>query len=418
MVTDDFINLKNLTKRNYSDYYLQINPFPASAVPDELPPFTADRTREKNHFKDMMGELVNNEKSSVTVFVGEYGSGKSHLMRALKYAINKQLFNYNGGTQAIYVRTPGRNFLDFYIELIEDIQKDNLKAVAERLISEYIEKNRNSIIKLIYDDHLKKQINTIENNISQLLESSMVIDLFKSIVNKRSDNLRNVDVFYALLYCAHPTLSTYAWSWFTGSKLSKDERDLINVRTSIDDPRTAYSILGDLIKLLNTAGIKNMVLFVDELEKLTTISSNLRSIYQDDLRHLIDDHPHEMSIFFSITGFHWQQLLKENTGLVRRIANYTFNLEFFKIDDVKELITKYLEYGRVEGYDKKVGKKIQDCDSAIYPFDEKSVNEIYALTGGVCSKVIKICRKCIDHIVDKNKGEIITLDLVKKLYEP
>lgn len=414
-MVDDFINLKNLVKRDYSGYHLKTNPFPSSAVPDESPPFTADRDREKDHFRDVVGELINNQKSSITVFVGEYGSGKSHLMRALKHAINKQLFSFSGGTFAIYVRTPGRNFLDFYTELIEDVQKAQLVAFAERIISEHIKKHRSSVAKFIYDNQLKKQIDTIENDIPKFLESSMSIDFFNSLANEGFDNLRNNDVLYALLNMAHPTFSTYAWSWFMGSKLSKDERELINVRASIGDTRTAYFVFNDLIKILNVLGVKNIILFVDEFEKLTTGASNLRSIYQDDLRHLIDDYPHEMAIFFAITGFPWQQLLKENTGLVRRIENFTFKLEFFKPEQVKELIAKYLEYGRTDDFVKGT-KKIQECDANLYPFTNESLDEIYALTQGVCSRIIKICRKCIDHVVDKNKGEVVTADLVEKLY--
>jgi len=415
-MVSDFLNLKNLVRRDYSAYYLKLNPFPTSAIPDESPPFTADRDREKTHFKDMMSELINNEKSSVTVFVGLYGSGKSHLMRALKHAVNTQLFNLNGdGTFSIYVRSPGRNFLDFCSELIEDIKKEMLVHFAEKIISDYCKKYRDSIAKFIYDDKLKKEIDSIENDIPKLLESSMVTDLFKSMAVKEFNQLKNIDVLFALLYTAHPTLSTYAWSWFMGSKLSRDEKELIMVRASIDNPKTAYIVFEDLMRLFNSAGIKNIVLFVDELEKLTVLAANLRSIYQDELRHLIDDFPHNLALFFSITGYHWQELSKENTGLVRRLENNIFQLDFFTLAQVKELIAIYLTHARTDDFDNKT-KKINECDAELYPFTDESIEEIYAETKGVCSNIIKICRKCIDHITDRKKGEIVTSDLVQKLY--
>lgn len=414
-MSEDFVDLRTLSKKDYSHYYLKLNPFPSSAVPEEVPPFTADREREKKHFQSMINELFNNNRSSVTVFVGEYGSGKSHLMRAFKHSVNQQLFNFNEGAFAVYVRSPGRNFLDFYMEFIEDIHRETLRVFADKIISEYIESNRSSVKKFIYDDELKKRINVIEDDIPSLLQSSMVTDMFKDIVSKQFSTLRNTDVLYSLLYAAHPTLSVYSWSWFAGSKLSRDEMELINVRTSIDNPRAAYTVFNDFIKILNAIGVKYVVLCVDELEKLTTIPRNLRAIYQDDLRHLIDDYPHGMSIFFSITGFHWRSLLMETTGLTRRLEDYVYQLEFFTKEQVIELIAKYLEYGRTSEFGKAV-RMIKECDPSLYPFTNEAVEELFAVTQGISSRIIRLCRKCIDEVVDEGKGGVVTADLVQKLY--
>lgn len=413
-MSEDFVDLRNLRKKDYSKYYLKMNPFPTSAVPEEVPPFTADREREKEHFKNMIGELINNNRTSVTVFVGEYGSGKSHLIRAFKHVVNKQLFSFSDGAYAIYVRSPGRNFLDFYMEFIDDIKRENLTVFAERIISDYIANNRSTVKKFIYDDELKKRINVIEEDIPLLLQSSMIIDMFKDIANKNFTTLKNTDVLYSLLYTAHPTLSAYSWKWFLGSKLTRDEMEYINVRSSIDNPRTAYAVLNDFIKILNIIGIRYVVVFADELEKLTTIPSNLRTVYQDDLRHLIDDYPHGMGIFFAITAFHWQQLNKETTALTRRLEDYVYGLELFKAEQVKELIEKYLEYGRMTEFDK--SKMIKECEPTLYPFTNESVEEIYALTQGVCSKIIRLCRKCIEYLIEEGKGGVVTVDLVQKLY--
>ena len=79
MENSGIINLTSRRRRDYSHFYLTRNPFPAIGVPVDSPPFTADRIREKKLFQNIMTELLDNGSSQLTVVVGEYGSGKSHL---------------------------------------------------------------------------------------------------------------------------------------------------------------------------------------------------------------------------------------------------------------------------------------------------------------------------------------------------
>lgn len=410
-MSKEFINLTKLGKKNYDEYYLLRNPFPTSSVPEEVPPFTADREKEKQHFRDMMSDLIVENRSSVTVFVGDYGSGKSHLMRALRHAIEQQLFNFEQGVFPVYVRSPGRNFQDFYQEFIENVKRENLEYFAEKVITDYIIKYRDKLNKFIFDDELKKEKN-VEKDIKKLLEGSMVTDLFKDIIVKEFGMLKNYDVLYALLYSAHPSFSTYSWRWFLGTKLSRQELDYIKVKSNIDHPRVANTVLNDFITILKQIGIKHVVLLVDELERITFLPSNLRSVYQDDLRHLIDDFPTNMLMVFAIAPYQWQELTKENTALVRRLIDNVFSLEFFTKGQTEQLLSMYLQYSRTDNFPKT--DKIKKCKASLYPFTDESIEEIFVLTGGVSSRILKICRKAIDELV-KNKIDVVKADLVQKI---
>ena len=74
----------------------------------------------------------------------------------------------------------------------------------------------------IFSSKMSKRLSIIDNDVGDFINSCMTNDLFKDIVFKNFQDLKNYDVLYALLYTLHPSLSTYAWKWFLGAKLSKE----------------------------------------------------------------------------------------------------------------------------------------------------------------------------------------------------
>ena len=414
-MSKEFIDLSGITKRDYSGLYLSQNPFPTSLIPNEIPPFTADRKNEKKHFEDMMSELIFNHKSSVTVFVGDYGSGKTHILRALKHVVETQLLNFDNGVIPIYARTPGRNILEFYREFIEDVGRNNLRLFAERIMKIYFEENKQAIKKFVYKKEIMQDIDKkINEDLETFVNSCMTKDLFRDVATKLFKNLSNYDVLNAFLYMTHPSLSAYAWKWFLGLKLSKDELGYIDVKDNIGDTRIAYSTLKNFIAILNSINIKHVVLLIDELEKIVTLPSNLRVNYQDDLRHLIDDFPSNMLMIFSISPYYWGRLVDEGTALIRRLSDNQFRLDNFSLDDVKELINKYLSFSRTENFPN--DEVIEKCQSQLYPFMNEAIEEIFVITKGKSSDVLKACRKSIEHLIQNNQ-RAVTKKIIEELFE-
>ena len=85
------IDLNGLKPRDYGNIFLKNNPFPTIGIPGDRITFCVDRDKIKARFKDVLSELIFNENSSITVIVGDYGTGKSHLLKLFKQSVNEEL---------------------------------------------------------------------------------------------------------------------------------------------------------------------------------------------------------------------------------------------------------------------------------------------------------------------------------------
>ncbi len=128
------LRLADLSKINYSKFLILNNPFPTVAVPGAIPLTTADRKDILEHFRRTLSTTVFDNLSSTTVLIGEYGSGKTHLLKYFQYVVNKELLNSKNRVLAIYVKSVGRNFRDLYLYFIDDVGRELLKKFAIELI--------------------------------------------------------------------------------------------------------------------------------------------------------------------------------------------------------------------------------------------------------------------------------------------
>ncbi len=65
--------------------------------------------------------------------------------------------------------------------------------------------------------------------------------------------------------------------------LDREEKEMLGVNASLDQKR-AYKIFSDLIGLLKIVGVKNFVILVDELEKITLLSKTKEDKYLEKFR--------------------------------------------------------------------------------------------------------------------------------------
>src|SRR2546425_567333 len=126
MSLDDqgLISFEGLEKKDYSLLLLTRNPFPSTAVPSEVALTTADRQAALRRFTDALSTLFADSSSSVTVLLGDYGTGKSHLLKLFKVSVNSKLISGTTPTLAIYVKSPGRSIRDLLLYMMDDLGRD------------------------------------------------------------------------------------------------------------------------------------------------------------------------------------------------------------------------------------------------------------------------------------------------------
>src|SRR5271157_3087693 len=167
MESSGFIDLKG-DARDYSKFLLEHNPFPSLPIPQGIPTITSDRVEDKKRFQDAISELIVNGSSTLTVVVGEYGSGKSHLFRIFKQNVNSQLLSGKEGTMAVYVKTPGNDFSYLFSAFVDDMGEAMLREYAKRAIAQFIDENHSEIPALIHDPTIASQFRSGKYEIEEL----------------------------------------------------------------------------------------------------------------------------------------------------------------------------------------------------------------------------------------------------------
>jgi len=277
---ETIVNLKDHVGRDFSKYFFVKNPFPALTVPEENPRITADRKESIERFKHSVDQLTRHDESSILVFVGDYGSGKSHLLRIFSTAILEQLDNEDDGVFSFLIKSPGRNFLDYFIEAINGVGMGRMTKLSNKIVEEYIENNQKIVRNLVMNP-FKEKFDSGKYNLEDLLEHTQVNNLFTNVRKETLKGVKENDIAYAMLYLAHPTTRSTAWNWFFGSSMSREDKNRIQIIDSNNDGRRAKMFLRDMASILDSVGYKQMVFFIDEFEKMSVLPNNQRKIFQE-----------------------------------------------------------------------------------------------------------------------------------------
>lgn len=416
MESSSFIDLRSPFRRDFSDFYLLRNPFPTVGIPEDIPLITVDREKIIEQFKNVVFEVLDSGRSILTVIVGEYGSGKSHLLKIFKQNVNAQILSRNNGTIAGYVKSPGEEFRDFALAFIDDIGRDILRELASDVVTEFL-KETQDLERFIFEHTSQEKIRLGDFHLDEILVDSRYLDIVNELIDSKFEGLRNHDVVKAFLCLANPELSSLGWRWLSGDSLTRSNKDRLQVTSGIQS-NNAYEVFLDFTNMLRKIGTANVAILVDELEKITLLHPTRRSRYQDDIRQLIDDNPRNVIFYFAIAPRQWEALTKEPTALVRRLSGNWFILDEFEEEDIEELIERHLYTARPDNYSGKIAKKrFSQLNPSLCPFSDDSLKKIRELSQGVVSRILLLCKKSLDYLHDnRNAYDYITPELVQEVF--
>lgn len=406
------LTLSDLSKIDYSPFLLDNNPFPTVEIPGAVRMTTADRVQVLEHFKRSLSTTVFEGLSSTTILVGEYGSGKSHLLKYFQSVVNTELLHSKNKVLGIYVKSVGRNFRDLYLYFIDNIGMELLKDIAEKVLKDYfLSIGDEKLRKIVFDEKLKEGYEDITKApVKNILIGSQFYDIFRETA-KTVPKLKKFSTISAILHLCHPDYTSLAWRWLIGENLSNDERKVIRVEENIDDYLTAETVVNDMMTIFVNSGIKTIVLLVDEFENFTLMPRNLRDKFMDGLRHFIDDNPQGILLVFTTTPFAWTELSKVTSALIRRLVGNEYELKFFNRQETEELIIRYLDLFRIKDASLPEIVKEFSTNKQIFPFTEQAIDKIQEKSDGLVSSIIKISRKAIDSAID-SKQKIIDEKIV------
>ena len=313
LTPDGLVDLRSLGPKNYTPLLLTRDPFPSIAIPEDFPAFTVDREELLEHFKDTLSTIQSNGSSSISVLKGEYGSGKTHLLKVLKTSVNKYLSSRTPRFFAIYAKSPGKSPPELYYSLIEDLGRAFLEEESKRIVTEYLLKIGDDAWGYLYSKDVKRNLNLKDLDLEEYLKNARTFDLYADVKSKSFGNLSNPDEATAFLLLSHPEYGSLAWRWFVGERLDKATRELFKLADNVDS-EDAYSTIISLTQLLHLVGVEFIIFLVDEFEKLVKLSTIARGDYADIFLHYINDNPSKLGIFFAISPKECDVLLDESNA--------------------------------------------------------------------------------------------------------
>jgi len=399
------LDLSGLARIDYSRYFLKANPFPAMGIPEEVPLTTADRKEIIDRFREDLRRTIFEGKSSVTVITGDWGAGKTHLLKYCKYRVNTQLLTSTNKSIAVYIKSAGRSFKDLYLYFIDDLGRDFLTNYAVGIVKSYVEEHESDVREYVYDKTLQNVDRLASVDTDRLLKGIRFYDLMDDLT-KTYGGPRN-PVMNPLLCLAHPDYSSISWQWFVGEKLSRDEKQLIKVDDDIEDAGDAQMAFRAMIRLFRQLGFMAIVLLMDEFERFTLIPKNRRAEYMNEIRHFLDENPSGICLLIGVTPTAYKTLTETPSALTRRLSGTEFELRFFKLQDIEELVSRYIQIGRVENANlEPIVRKHPTTTPFIYPFTDDALRRIDQRAKGIVSSIINLCRESIE-IGIESKSEVI-----------
>jgi len=349
--------------KDMSKYGLIMNPFPSGGY------FPLDSEYESTYAKIIVGkrdvvekiqnfitDFLNESTVPVIFIVGDYGFGKTHLLKHIQYAVQEAAKNIF----PVYIKNIGEpRIIRLYKAVLDGIYARlglDFLASAAKNISKKAKKIE--MIKRIFPDIAK-------------------------IIPKISSKDHN------------------AIRWLFGEKIGNDAMRSIGVIREITDENAVDALIA-LIRLIYYGKNYRLLILVDELESIIGGVDNdeLRRFYEG-IRTIIDKTLKEAQFVFTappaiITGKDSISFL--HPALYSRLFRSVIELKELDESSAKILIREYLAKFRKPN--------MQTVLDPLYPFTEDAIATIYKETRGVPRRLLQLANVVLEEADKRNLREI------------
>jgi len=355
----------------YSSLGLSSNPFNVS-VAGMGAAIWADRMKEKEILKDFMTSTTNSPFTQTLVVIGDYGMGKTHSLRYLRYLAQDQ---GQAGVRnvVILVNNPGQNFVELYKKVVQELSNLSIKRLVDHLLEEI----RSDVYKSVSD--------------SEFLAFRADSLTLESIL-KRSLPLVDRDFLVFLSSYATNKNVEACLRWLNCGKLVASELKVLGLSENIDSVPKAFEILKGFFLLFNKLEMPCLLL-IDEFEDLIMPlgpSARIRTgsevyEYLSQLRHIIDENLPRLGVVMALTPSSWEALIGREMypALIDRFRGNILLLGTLTNEQI---------FSFIEGYLKSYSEKREVNDL----FDHDALNSIVKESNGNPRRIIQICQKAID----------------------
>lgn len=403
------IDLKDLKVTEvYSKFGLSSNPFPVTGIAAGDPgfsPFDDKMTKELNAF---IHDTYTRQFFGGFVIIGEYGFGKTYILKHLERRINESLsLRGEDRAYAIYVMNPKSSPEEFVTSILESFGMHQFMVMAWRLVTERLANEFRSKGEPFAREILRKEIQL--NFFEQFKYSKAFIlrpDLLSSPMKFLDEAYRNNANLASIQKYAEDTflpvfkvpeiargLATLGqkgeafslWAeWLNYKQFKK------TLKKDVSIPEFFRS----LMTVFRQNGFRQVYVLIDEFEDIADLGKRERKEYLSRLRDLIEYNLEFFSVVLCVKGKAWEDITEAHPAFVERFSRGV-ELKDIGAEQARGTIAEYLSSVGDKAY-----RKSYD---SIYPFTKEAVEELVEKSAGVPRVILELCFVLLEHAAKENK---------------
>lgn len=391
---------------------LRFNPFPVTGIGgtgDEpvIPPLDDSVTRQVREF---LRAALSSHSFTGMVVTGDFGFGKTHLLRWIERVVNTSTARVNGGAvRAYYVSNPGIRPMEVLMAVTRAIGQEEFRKMIWTVVAADLRARLDA-------GGLQSVHDALTAGSSQSLFSPQDDQLRELMQPDVLDSLGKFYQLYTSFTLSERALREHVWRALA---TVTDNLDVVRALTSVllDDDLQAFSSWVSLIsvdgrqqlrvpqpdyfaailEIVKRNGIATAFLLIDEFEDAVgmRLTSRAQAEYLATLRLLIDAHVEDFSLVIALAPQAWEKTKDIYPAFTDRMNNRVVNLRPLDVARATELVRRYLRTAR--------DQRVEDgASDGLAPFTTEAVNELAKLTGGNTRAFVSACYRVLQHCWEEN----------------
>ena len=408
----------------YRPLNLPANPFPLASIASvELAPyFPPVRPSVRSEIEGFLRTTSQSRRFAGLRVIGDFGFGKTHLLRWLEYHINE---SGKGKIRAFYIDNPGLSPRELLFAMTRGIGEEELRKQIWLIILEEFANQSAAKGSAFTESFLPSRWGVPPLQASLLprlddrlreLSSDESLSNYQLFIWRFNDLkldkerlkdfaaealapiVKNLEVVRQLISFALDEKYSAFKSWMT---LTSGE-----VRSSLLVPQQDH--FRAIINLLKHDEVHYLYVLADEFEDITSarLTKRKQAEYSAALRILIDKNLEDFALIIAVTERGWKDLISVYPPIEERFSHFV-SLTPLKKAEVEVLVQQYLDFSRRDS-------EYQAFLGQLTPFTPEAMAAVHSSLDRNPRTIIGFCHRLIEHCVNR-KLTSIDAHLVKDL---
>jgi len=397
---------EEIIEKDYSSLGLKFNPFPVAGLPRyPLPPLD-DEVSEK--ISIFIRSTYTREEYGGLAIVGEFGMGKTHLMKYIQFLIDELTRHKEIDFTAVtcFIDRPEDTPQKVIHKVVEEIGLDNIRKYTWKILIDKFEEDKAFYEKFRSKGTLLLQSKEEWDNLFEEPVKSNYLEFLKRFrdvggdFKKLQEHARDIikeeivrdsalaDRYLNLILFAEEKEADVSWDILAGYISKKDVQ------------RKEIMFLRSIVEILRRVGFKQLYVFIDEFEDIVLLKGARLTNYLLTLNTLIN-RERKWAITVSLTEDTLKIIKEKSPPLYDRLTSYEVILRPLNEEKSKKLLINYLNLARE-----------RDEDS-FSPFSEESIKEMFRISRGNYRSFILLAHNAIEVALNENK-ELIDKEIIER----